>query len=69
MMRTEDYSRAPGEMSPGQWIALSQDETRIVGFGNTMREAVISAARNGVNEPILIKMPSNWNLQGTKYVN
>jgi hypothetical protein len=68
MIRTEDYSHVLGDESPGKWIALSEDESRIVGFGNTIREAVISAARNGVSEPVLIKMPSNWKFEGSRYV-
>jgi hypothetical protein len=43
-----------------KWIALSEDETKIVGVGDTMEEAVTAAAAQGVEEPILLKTPLQW---------
>jgi hypothetical protein len=43
-----------------KWIALSEDETRIVGVGDTMEEAVSAASAAGVEEPILFKTPLQW---------
>ena len=37
-----------------QWIALDEDNERIVGNGSTIQEAVEKAERNGVKEPILL---------------
>ena len=36
-----------------QWIALDEDNERIVGNGSTIQEAVEKAEKNGVKEPIL----------------
>ena len=43
-----------------KWIALSEDETRIVGVGDTMEDAVSAASAAGVEEPILFKTPLQW---------
>ncbi len=37
-----------------QWIALDEDNERIVGNGSTIQEAVEKAEKNGVKEPILL---------------
>jgi len=43
-----------------KWIAFSEDETKIVGVGDTMEEAVAAARVAGVDEPILFKTPLQW---------
>ena len=48
------------EAKPDSWIALSSDETRVVGTGATYAEAVEDATRNGESDPGLIKIPSDW---------
>jgi hypothetical protein len=42
------------------WIALSEDESRIVGSGPTMQDAISAAAQQGIAEPILMKTPKEW---------
>ena len=42
------------------WIALSDDETRVVGVGDTMEEAVEAAAKNGFDDPIIMRTPEDW---------
>jgi hypothetical protein len=42
------------------WIALSEDETKIVAVGSTYDEAVKNSERAGVSEPILVKTPKSW---------
>ena len=42
------------------WIALSEDETKIVAVGSTFEEAVERSESAGVYDPILIKTPKNW---------
>jgi hypothetical protein len=68
MIRAEEYARILGGAPQGKWIALSEDESRIVGTGNTMREAIAAAARSGVDEPVLIKLPSYWEHQISKTI-
>lgn len=45
---------------PNSWVALSQDESRVVGNGSTYEEAVDMAIREGVEDPVLIKTPDEW---------
>ena len=49
------------EAKPDSWIALSEDESKLVGCGSTYREALDDARRNGEEDPLLIKTPEEWN--------
>jgi predicted RNase H-like HicB family nuclease len=42
------------------WLALSQDETKVVGRGENIKEAVADAKENGEEEPVLIWAPKEW---------
>ena len=42
------------------WIALSADETRLVGVGKTLEEALREAEKNGENDPLILKTPPEW---------
>jgi Family of unknown function (DUF5678) len=46
---------------PNSWVALSHDESKVVGTGSTYREAVDAARQNGEEDPLLIKTPEEWN--------
>ena len=56
-MKPKDLSSVLKDAPAGEWIALSLDETRIVGHGDTMEDAVESAKAAGEEQHILIKMP------------
>jgi hypothetical protein len=43
------------------WIALSEDETKIVAVGASYDEAVKKSERAGVSDPVLVKTPATWN--------
>jgi hypothetical protein len=45
---------------PNSWLALSEDESRVVGVGDTYADAVEMAAQQGIDEPVLIKTPEEW---------
>ena len=45
---------------PNSWLALSEDESTLVGYGSTYAEAVEAAERNGVADPLLIRTPPAW---------
>ncbi len=45
------------EKYKGLWVALKDDEQSVVGSGNTAKEALLKAQRNGHQEPILTRMP------------
>lgn len=42
------------------WLALNEDETRLVGRGDTVKEAVDEAKKNGVADPVIIWAPKKW---------
>jgi len=42
------------------WIALSADETRLVGVGKTLEEALREAEKNGENDPLILMTPPEW---------
>jgi hypothetical protein len=42
------------------WIALSEDESRIVATGATYSEVVELSERAGVGDPLIIKTPEQW---------
>ena len=56
-MKPRDLSPVLKDAPAGEWIALSSDESRIVGHGTTIDAAVQSAKTAGEEKPILIKMP------------
>jgi len=42
------------------WIALSEDESKIVAIGNSFAEVVSKCERAGVSDPVVIKTPKSW---------
>jgi hypothetical protein len=42
------------------WVALSEDESKIVAVGATYEEAVKNSERAGVEEPVILKTPPSW---------
>jgi alkanesulfonate monooxygenase SsuD/methylene tetrahydromethanopterin reductase-like flavin-dependent oxidoreductase (luciferase family) len=42
------------------WLALSDDETRIIGRGETIAEAMEEATKAGVDDPVIMWSPKNW---------
>ena len=42
------------------WVALSEDETRVVAVGATYEEAVRNSERVGVSDPVIVKTPKRW---------
>ena len=42
------------------WIALSEDESKIVAVGSTFSEVVTNSEKAGVSDPIIIETPKAW---------
>lgn len=63
MMTPEERIRILREAKPDSWIALSADESRVVGRGSTFAEAVEEAKRQGEEDPVLLKIPDNWSIR------
>ncbi len=54
--RIEALKKAPAD----GWAAFSEDETRLVAYGATYDEAVAAAEKEGVSDPVLVKIPEDW---------
>ena len=52
-----DLSALLKDTPAGAWVALSPDETRVLGYGNSMQAAAYQAQLEGENNPVLVKMP------------
>jgi hypothetical protein len=42
------------------WLALNEDETKIVASGSTPEEAEANAKKDGIDDPLLIWSPEKW---------
>jgi len=60
MMSADERVKILSEARPNSWIAFSSDEDRLVASGATYDEAVAEAERNGEADPVLVKVPDNW---------
>ncbi len=63
MVSPEERARILLEADQDSWIAFSADETVVVGKGETYEAAVKMAELAGEDDPVLIKIPKNWNPQ------
>ena len=60
MMTDEERIRILREAKPNSWLALSSDESRVAGRGDSFEQAVEDAKKHGESDPLLIKVPDNW---------
>ena len=42
------------------WVALSEDESKVIATGATYSEAAENSERAGVEDPIIVKIPASW---------
>ena len=42
------------------WIALAEDESRVVATGATYEEVVRKSDEAGVQDPLIVKTPKSW---------
>ena len=60
MMTDDERVRILREAKPNTWVALSSDESKVVGRGDSYEQAIEDAQKHGENDPLLIKIPDNW---------
>jgi hypothetical protein len=60
MMTDEERVRILSQAKPNSWVALSSDESKVVGRGDRYEEAIEDALKHGEDDPLLIKIPDNW---------
>lgn len=44
-------------MKSGTWVAISQDQERVVATGDSIDQVVASAKKNGESRPFIIRVP------------
>jgi len=42
------------------WIALSEDESKLVAVGSTYEEVVRNSESAGIDDPVILKTPKQW---------
>jgi len=52
-----DYAEVLADAPRDCWLALNEDETKVVGRGETVQEAVEEAKRAGVEDPVILWSP------------
>ena len=60
MSKAVDLSELLAKAPRNCWLALNEEETAIVGRGETMKEAVEEARKNGIEDPIVLWCPKTW---------
>lgn len=43
-----------------KWVALSEDETRIIAVGESFSDVATESDKSGEHDPIILKTPSFW---------
>jgi hypothetical protein len=43
------------------WVAFSENEDRVVAYASSYDEVVELSEKNGVSDPVIVKVPDNWN--------
>ena len=59
-MSPEERIQVLKTAAPNSWLALSSDESRVVGKGGSYSEAARMAAESGEKDPVLLKTPDAW---------
>ncbi|HXP47243.1 MAG TPA: hypothetical protein VN810_08200 [Terriglobales bacterium] len=59
-MLNSDISSLIDKAPRNCWLALNDEQSELVGHGDTPDAAVDAAQKNGVQEPVLIWSPSQW---------
>jgi hypothetical protein len=60
MMSAEERVRILREAKPNSWVAFSEDESKVVAYGESYFEVVKAAESAGEKEPVIVKTPENW---------
>ena len=56
MIKVLDFTKIVKKYK-GKWIALTEDEKRVVSFGKSAKETLEKAKKEGLENPILFKVP------------
>jgi len=56
-MEPKDLTAVLRDATPGDWVALSMDRTRVIGRGKTAAEAKRAATETGEQAVVLLHVP------------
>jgi hypothetical protein len=54
-----DFGKLLQGIPPGAWVAISQDETRVLAFAAEMKDAVQKAHEMGEANPVILRVPQS----------
>jgi transaldolase len=57
MLAVKDISKLLAGVPKGAWVALSQDEERMIAYAAELQEALDKAKKAGEAEPVVIRVP------------
>ena len=57
---TADISEVIRNAPRNCWLALSDDQSELLGYGETIDAAVDAAEAKGIKEPVLLWSPEEW---------
>jgi hypothetical protein len=57
---TTDLSEVIKNAPRNCWLALNDDQTEVVGYGDTPDAAIDAALRNGADNTVLLWCPDEW---------
>lgn len=60
MMSAEERVRILRDAKPNSWVAFSEDESKVVAYGDSYSQVVKAAEDLGETEPLIVKTPENW---------
>ena len=59
-MSAQERVKILAAATPNTWVALSQDESRVIAKGENYIQAVENANDAGESDPVLIRVPDAW---------
>lgn len=55
----KDFGKLLEGIPRGAWVAISHDETRVVGYSAEMKDAIRKAHESGEANPIIVRVPQS----------
>ena len=53
----KDFTKI-AEKYKGKWVALTENEEKVISFGESAKEVLDNAQKKGIKNPILFKVPA-----------
>ena len=67
MMSAEERVRILREAKPNSWMAFSENESKVVAYGDSYSEVVRAAESLGEMDPVIVKIPETWASKVLRY--